>query len=381
MATGRVVVASHDAGGTVPPMLALAETFVSRGLEVTWLGQPSIEERAVAAGCSFLPFEGVPNYAAGVPIENQPSVAMPLITGRRIGEQLLAVATEQGCDLTVVDANLAGCAAAAETLGRPSGLLLHSMYATFTETWFADLWPFLGPGINETREHFGLGPCNSWADVFAGHDRLISVVPDRLDSPVVVQPTQMRHWGFLVPRTHLGKGPGFLEGHRPRVLVGLSTTYQQQEQLLQHILDALGSLEVSGVASTSGQVDASALRCPPNVVVREFADHTSLLPDADVMITHAGLGTVAAALNTGVPLVCTPLGRDQHLNAERVVSVGAGLTLGTDPDPAAIADAVETVLADEAYRAAALRIADEGHQAGGPGAAVDDLMRLFHRAK
>lgn len=90
MASGRVVVASHDAGGTVPPMLALAETFVSRGVEVAWLGQPSIEQRAVAAGCSFLPFDGVPNYAARVAIENQPLVAMPLVTGRQIGEQLLA---------------------------------------------------------------------------------------------------------------------------------------------------------------------------------------------------------------------------------------------------------------------------------------------------
>src|SRR5205807_10351571 len=68
---GHVVLASHDAGGTVPPMLALAEAFVARGQAVTWLGQPSIEARALAAGCRFVAFHGIPDYQARVAIDNQ----------------------------------------------------------------------------------------------------------------------------------------------------------------------------------------------------------------------------------------------------------------------------------------------------------------------
>jgi UDP:flavonoid glycosyltransferase YjiC (YdhE family) len=358
-------------------MLALAEAFVSRGHDVTWLGQPSIEARATAAGCRFSPFRDIPNYEPRVAIEDQFSITMPVLTGPQIGEQLVAAATEQGCDLVVVDANLAGAAAAAETLGQPSAVLLHSMYATFTDTWFADFWPLLGTVINETRTGFCLRPCNSWPEVFAGHERIISAVPRRFDAPVAELPKTMRHWGFLLPTTNVGDRRGVHgDGDTPLVLVGLSTTYQEQEPLLQAILDALGGLEVRGIASTAGQVDRSALRCPANVVVQDFLDHASVLLDADVMVTHAGLGSVAAALSRGVPLVCTPIGRDQHLNAERVVSLGAGLGLGPNAQPTQIAEAIQAILSDHGYRDAAMRVADDSQRGGGPMAAVEDLESL-----
>jgi UDP:flavonoid glycosyltransferase YjiC (YdhE family) len=379
-----LLLVSHDAGGTVPPMLALAEAAVARGHDVVWLGQPSIEERAVAAGCRFSPFRGVADYEGRVPIEDQFSLAVPLMVGAEIGDEVLALADRNGCDLVVVDANLAGAAAAAESDDRPSAVLLHSMYATFVETWFADFWPFLAPGINDVRRRFGLGPCDSWAEVFAGHDRLVSVVPAEFDAPVADPPARQRHHGFLVPTTQCGTQPArFPDDDLPSVLVGLSTTYQRQEGLLQAVLDALGSLEVSAVASTSGQVDPDTLRCPPNVVLRDHVDHRALLADTDCMVTHTGLGSVAAALSQGVPLVCVPLGRDQHLNARRTAHLGAGIDLGADADPGAepsaatIAAAVHAVLTDRSYREGAGRVAEASREFGGPAAAVADLESLI----
>src|SRR5438552_2715362 len=163
----------------------------------------------------------------------------------------------------------------------------------------------------------------------------------------------MRHFGFLVPATPSStRDDAFRDGDEPSVLVGLSTTYQRQEHLLQAILDAIGSLEVRGLASTAGQVDPEAVRCPPNVVLRDFIDHGTVLATTDVVVTHAGLGTVSAALSTGVPLVCAPIARDQHLNADRVTSVGAGISVGSDAGGARIADSIREVLANESYRSA-----------------------------
>jgi UDP:flavonoid glycosyltransferase YjiC (YdhE family) len=373
-----VLLVSHDAGGTVPPMLALAEAFVSDGHEVVWVGQPSIRRRALAAGCRFSPFRGIPDYESRVLVEDQFAVAAPLTVGAEIGEQVRSEAARHGTDLIVVDANLVGAAAAAEADDRPSAVLFHSLYATFIDTWFADFWPFLAPGINETRERFGLGACDGWADVFAGHDRLISVVPALFDAPVAPQPAGLRHYGFLVPVTRHGTYPGgFFNGEAPSVVVGLSTTYQRQERLLQAALDALAELDVRAVASTAGQVDMEALRCPPNVVLHEFVDHQALLAQTDVMVTHAGLGSVAAAVSRGVPLVCTPMGRDQHLNAQRVAHLGAGVDLGTNPDADDIAAAVQAVLTVPSYRDAAGRTAAASRQAGNQIAAVADLERLL----
>jgi len=377
-AARRILLVSHDAGGTIPPMLALAEAFVSRGHDVAWLGQPSIERRAVSAGCRFSSFPGIPDYESRVPLEEQIPIAVAVITGHATGVHVVSEATRQGSDLIIVDANMAGAAAAAESLDQPSAVLLHSMYATIVDTWLAEIWPALSPLVNQTRQQFGLAPCDGWADVFARHDRVISVVPELFDAPVVDRPVGLRHFGFLVPAAHVGDPDGrFPEGDAPAVLVGLSSTYQHQERLLQEILDALGELEVRGLASTAGQVDLSALRCPPNVVLREFVDYHEALTETDVMVTHAGLGTVAAALSRGVPLVCTPIGRDQDLNAQRVVSLGAGLSLGRDPDTAHIVEAVQAVLADLSYRDGAVRIADDARRGGGQTAAVKDLEDLL----
>jgi UDP:flavonoid glycosyltransferase YjiC (YdhE family) len=58
----------------------------------------------------------------------------------------------------------------------------------------------------------------------------------------------------------------------------------------------------------------------------------------------------------GVPVVALPLGRDQPDNAQRIVECGAGVRLMPDARPAEIAEAVQTVLSDPRYRAAAKAI-------------------------
>src|SRR4051794_27781682 len=244
-------------------MLALAEELVRGGDDVVWLGQPSIESRAVAAGAAFRPFDGVPDYTPRALIEDQLEIAAPLIAGFGIGDQLRALAAESAAELLVIDANLAGALAAAETLSQPSAVLLHSLHATFTVTWFADVWPLLAPFVNETRAHFGLDERDTWGALFEGHQRVLSVVPEAFDTDAAQWPASMRHFGFLAPATAVHADEvQFPDGAAPTVLVGLSTTYQQQERLLQDILDALGSLDVRGLATTAGQVDAQALRCP-----------------------------------------------------------------------------------------------------------------------
>jgi len=373
----RVLLVSHDAGGTVPPMLALAIALIAQGDGVTVLGQPSIRHRAEQAGCRFVAFEGIGDYDTSVSLEEQPERTLAAITGPGPARDLLRLVDEEDPDLVVVDCNLAGAAAAAETVAAPTALLLHSMYRTFVDTWFADYWPFMEPAINETRRTFCLDPCSSWPDVFSRHDRLLAVVPEVFDAPTAATPPTMRHFGFLVP-------PAAPEGRaatalpaadQPTVLVSLSTTNQHQGPLLQRIVEALGRLPVRALVTTSG-VPVGELAAPPNVEVRDFVPHQQVLPHTDVVVTHGGLGTVAGALSQGVPLVCTPISRDQPLNAERVTELGAGLTVGIEPTADQVAEAVDVVLADPSYRRAALVIAQASLDAGGAAAAAAHLVSL-----
>jgi UDP:flavonoid glycosyltransferase YjiC (YdhE family) len=379
MTRRRALFVSHDAGGTIPPVLALAEAFVARGDEAVVLSQPSVRARAEAAGCTFVPASDLPDYERRRAIEDQIELVARAMTGRTLGDDVVAIAEDRSVDVVVVDANLGGALAAAEQLAQPSAVLLHSMFTTYVTSWFADYWAFLEPAVNESRAAFGLGPAHDWPSVFAGHDRLLAVVPSSFDAAVPEVPGAMRHYGFLVPRggATTAAAAGYPAGDNPTVLVGLSTTYQRQDELLEVILDALAELPVRGLVTTAGQVDAASLPHPKNVTIAEYVPHTAVLGATDVMVTHAGLGSIASALTAGVPLVCTPISRDQFVNAERVSEVGAGVALSGAPSAPVVATAIQKVLTDAGYRDGARAIAGVSRAEGGADRAVSELDALL----
>ena len=376
MGKRRIVFALHDAGGTVPPFLALAEELLRRGHWVEVLSQPSVRARAERIGCAFRPFTGLDDYDRSVALEEQLDRSVAALAGEAVGDDLLALASQVRPDAVVVDPNLAGCLAAAATLPCRTVVLLHSMYETYVETWFGHVWPLLAEVINETRAHFGLQAASSWWGLFDEHDLLLSIVPDRFDATAAGgAPAALLHVGFLVPELHgEHSGPWFPAGDGPTVLVGLSTTQQGQAGVLRTIVSALGGMRVRALVTTSGHLD-EPLQLPDHVVVADHVPHPLALREAAVMVTHAGLGSVAAALHAGVPLVCLPMGRDQHLNAARVTALGAGVELD-DPDASRIVSAIDEVLTDDRYRRAAAGIAAESRAAGGARRAADEIERL-----
>jgi rhamnosyltransferase subunit B len=66
---------------------------------------------------------------------------------------------------------------------------------------------------------------------------------------------------------------------------------------------------------------------PPTVLWQEYVPLRALLPHAEVLVHHGGIGTTAEALCAGVPQLVVPLAHDQFDNAARVEALGAGLRL------------------------------------------------------
>ena len=93
---------------------------------------------------------------------------------------------------------------------------------------------------------------------------------------------------------------------------------------------------------------------PENVVVVDSAPHSRVFPLADLIITHAGHGTVMRALSQGLPMVCLPMGRDQNDNAIKVQHHECGLALSAKAKPKKIRNAVHQILADNSFKGAAL---------------------------
>ena len=376
MAERHALIVLHDAGGTVPPVLAVAQQLVARGDAVTILSQASVRDRAEAAGCRFVQAR-VPDYDRNIEIEQQLTVAFPAIAGTDLGEDVLAIARGDDVDIVVVDPNLAGALAAAESLPCPSVVLLHSLYATFVDEWFGALWPILGDLINTTRAHFGRGPCDGWASLFDDHDMIISPVPATFDVPTTrAQPSQMQSFGFLVPAyTSTATAIEFPTGESPAVLVGLTTTYHEHAApTLQAIIDGLATLDVRAIVTTAGYLPDGGAKAE-HIRIVDHAPHPFLVPKVDVMVCHGGMGSVATALAAGVPMVCIPISRDQPLNANRAAQLGAAVVIN-DVTPAAIADAVLRVLGDGSYRAAARALAEGSRQEGGPRQAAAAIHAL-----
>jgi UDP:flavonoid glycosyltransferase YjiC (YdhE family) len=88
------------------------------------------------------------------------------------------------------------------------------------------------------------------------------------------------------------------------------------------------------------------------------APHDAVMKDVALVITQGGHGTVSRALINGLPQLILPNGRDQDGNAARVVAKGAGLRLPPTASGAEIATAVNRLVREPRFRAAARRLGD-----------------------
>jgi UDP:flavonoid glycosyltransferase YjiC (YdhE family) len=97
----------------------------------------------------------------------------------------------------------------------------------------------------------------------------------------------------------------------------------------------------------------------------------------DVYVTNGGFGGVQYALSNGVPIVVAgKAGSDLEIG-NRVAYTGAGVNLRTStPTPQQVAGAVQTILRDSRYRAAAEAIQAELNRHDAPQEAALLLEQL-----
>jgi UDP:flavonoid glycosyltransferase YjiC (YdhE family) len=209
--------------------------------------------------------------------------------------------------------------------------------------------------LNETRVRLGLPPL---AHVHGGISRSLCLVATfpQLEYP--------RAWPAA---THV-VGPLLWEpeagdvapppGAAPLVLVAPSTSQDRSLRLLRASLEGLAELPVRVLATAVPPTADPPLRAPPGARLVEWVSYARAMPRCDVVVCHAGHGTVARALASGCAVVAVPAGGDMNEIAARVEWAGVGVRVPRRLcRPAPIRLAVQRALSTPRVRARARQVA------------------------
>jgi MGT family glycosyltransferase len=130
----------------------------------------------------------------------------------------------------------------------------------------------------------------------------------------------------------------------------------------QGVVTAIAKLPVRVLLTVGDAGDPALLGpLPENVHVERWWPQQQVMPYTAAIVTHGGFGTTMLGLSSGLPMVCIPLfALDQYYNARRVQAIGAGIALEDGPGAISrVRGALESVLNDDSYRAAAGGVATE----------------------
>ena len=198
--------------------------------------------------------------------------------------------------------------------------------------------------------------------VFDQYDQaraLLLAVSKAFDFPADYLPENVRYVGPLLDEPGWSKpwtSPWPKHSDLPRVLVSFSTAFQDQGDVLQRVLNALGvGRNRRGRDDRTGDAGRS-LHAPKNVILLDSAPHDEAMKEATLVVTHGGHGTLSRALRHRLPLLVMPMGRDQNDNASRVEMLGAGLSLPPACAETEIVLALKRLLSEPHFRIAAHQV-------------------------
>jgi UDP:flavonoid glycosyltransferase YjiC (YdhE family) len=153
-------------------------------------------------------------------------------------------------------------------------------------------------------------------------------------------------------------GPARDGGQTPVVLVAPSTSQDPEHRLLIAALKGLADAPVRVIATWNRRLPPRGLPVPANATLVEWVSYSKTMPHCDLVVCHAGHGTLARALASGCPVVACPVAGDMNENAARIAWSGAGVRLPRRfIAPRPLHHAVQRALQDQTMRARAQQIA------------------------
>jgi UDP:flavonoid glycosyltransferase YjiC (YdhE family) len=325
------------------PMLALGARLAERGHEVTFETWSRWELPVEAAGMRFVPAPEYPLFPGkGEPFEMYEAVVRATGVTR-------AVVADVRPDAVVHDILTLAPAMAGELEGLPVATLIPHLYPVgapgFPPYALGARLPRTGVGrrlwgalerpseaglrrgradLNSARTRLGLPPVSRLHGGLSERLCMVGAFP-QLEYPrswpdaVHVVGPLMWEPPFNVVEPPLGEGP--------LVLVAPSTAQDPSHRLLRAALIGLRDEPVRVLATWNRRPLGEPVFVPANMRLVEWVSYSKEMPACDLVICHAGHGTMARALACGCPILAVPHVGDMAENAARADWAGVGVRL------------------------------------------------------
>ena len=228
--------------------------------------------------------------------------------------------------------------------------------------------------LNETRVRVGLTPQTYVHGGISRELALIATFP-QLEYP--------RSWP---EHTHV-VGPLMWEppaaevepppGDAPLVLIAPSTAQDAEHAMLRAALRALADAPVRVLGTWNRRLPPRPLPVPDNARLVEWVSYSRTMPKCDVVICHAGHGTLVRALSSGCAVVACPAIGDMNENAARLDWAGAGVRVPRRfVRPRVLRLAVERALGDKSIRSRARELGawSQTHDSGAAAAQLVEQL-------
>jgi UDP:flavonoid glycosyltransferase YjiC (YdhE family) len=379
----RVLVTFAGGTGHFLPTLPYARELYARGHQVRYACQEAMVGVVEASG-----FRAVVTGGATLlsPDERRPLVPIDRAHEQRVVADFFVarVATERAArtqalidtwrpDLLLRDEMDLGPGVAAEAAGVPSVDVVVIAAGGFVDA------ALLRTPLEQLRVQHGL-PVDP-ASIRLHGDLTLAPVPPGLrdpadplpDTAVAVRPP------ILDDAAVRGRAASARPRARRSIYLTLGTVFAQESgDLFSRLLAGLHEVVVDVLVTVGRELDPAELRPQPaHVRVERFVPLAEALVGRDLVVSHAGSGTVVATLALGLPSLLLPLGADQPWTADRCAALGVSRVL--DPltcTPADVKPAVLDLLDDCPERHAAQALADKTAELPNTAEATDQLEAL-----
>jgi len=359
----RVMFCTHPAHGHLNPLLPVAHACRDAGHGVLFATAPRFCETVRShgfecrpAGLDYLWSEPMASFPEIADAPRGPDqvrwlierIAVPRLH-RPMAEGVLEIAQDFKPDLVVVDFADWGGRLAADVLGIP--------YVYCSWGYEVDMdFSYTGDLYDELRAVFGLGP-DPVRDTHGARWLRLSPLPERWVRERAPASPTTRRFAMALYDTPAGTGlPSWFAKlpERPLIYATIGTVVSIAP-LIEWLIDGLSPLDAEVVITTGAGFDPGSLgSLPANVHVEPFIPQSLLLEHCDLVVSHAGFGTVLGAMRHGIPMVLMRLAADHWYNAERCAELGLARVVDRDAQSAqGLCELVRRALVDEELQAGA----------------------------